>query len=108
MPQIKYSQKAIDDLQRLSGFLLETANPEIAANAMQTIADKIGTLADLPNIGSPVPNEVIPNLRKLIVSFGKNGYIVLYSYQAESDLVLIETIRHSRELEPDFLRFPFA
>lgn len=108
MPQIKYSQRAIDDLQRLSGFLLETANPEVAANAIQNITDKIGTLSDFPNIGSQVSNEEIPNLRKLIISYGKNGYVALYSYQVESDLVLIETIRHSRELEPDFLRFPFV
>lgn len=104
MPQIKYSQKAVDDLQRLSGFLLETADQEKAANAMKTIADKINMLADLPNLGTPVPNEAIQNLRKLIISYGKNGYVALYSYQAENDLVLVETIRHSRELEPEFFK----
>lgn len=107
MPQIRFSQRAKDDLQRLSDFLLEVAEPENVANAMQAILDKINMLIDLPYIGSPVPREEIPNLRKLVISYGKNGYVALYRYELEEDLIVIETIRHGRELEPSFLRVDF-
>ena len=37
-------------------------------------------------------------LRELIISRGKSGYVALYSYERNSDTILILTIRHQREV----------
>ena len=38
------------------------------------------------------------DLRELIISQGKTGYIAIYSYEAEQDAVLVLAIRHQREV----------
>lgn len=103
MPQIIYTQRITEDFQRLQDFLNETA-PHKTAEAMQAIFDKIDLLLTLPNIGRAVPNDTLPNLRQLPIKWGKYGYVALYSYDEAEDLIIMETIRHARELEPEFLR----
>lgn len=104
MPQIKYTDRAMSDFLRLSEFLQLNA-PNKVVEAMQTITDKIQNLVDFPRIGKIVPCEELPNLRKLTIPYGKGAYIALYSYDENKGEILIETIRHSRELEPEFLRY---
>lgn len=103
MSYIKYTEQAINDLQRLANFL-ENVAPEKVDNAINTIISKIDMLVNMPLLGVFVPNQKIDNLRKLSIPYGKNAYIVLYSYNETENLVIIQTIRHSRELEPNFLR----
>lgn len=103
MPQIIYTQRITEDFQRLQGFLNETALHK-TTEAMQAIFDKIDMLLTLPKIGRAVPNDTLPNLRQLTIKWGKYGYVALYSYDETEDLIVMETIRHARELEPKFLR----
>lgn len=103
MPQIKYTQRIGQDFQRLQDFLNETA-PHKTIEAMQAIFAKIDMLLNFPKIGTPVQNEKLPNLRQLPIKWGKYGYVALYSYDEAEDLIVMETIRHARELEPEFLR----
>lgn len=103
MPQIIYTQRMGQDFQRLQGFLNETA-PHKTAEAMQAIFAKIDMLANFPKIGNLVPNDALPTLRQLTIKWGKYGYVALYSYDEAEDLIIMETIRHARELEPEFLR----
>lgn len=103
MPQIIYTEKMGQDFQRLQGFLQEVA-PHKVSEAMQAIFSKIDMLLTMPQIGKAVPNDTIPNLRKLPIKWGKYGYIALYSYDETQDLIIMQTIRHARELEPKFLR----
>jgi plasmid stabilization system protein ParE len=103
MPQIKYSPRAFRDIERLKNFLVETA-PEKVDDAIDTIFGKIDILESIPLAGVAVPCEEIPTLRKLIIPYGKNGYVALYKHDAEAEEIIIETIRHMRELEPEFLR----
>ncbi|HET9651048.1 MAG TPA: type II toxin-antitoxin system RelE/ParE family toxin [Usitatibacter sp.] len=35
--------------------------------------------------------------REMVISRGRTGYIALYSYDDERDVVLIQAIRHQRE-----------
>ncbi|MDR3479759.1 MAG: type II toxin-antitoxin system RelE/ParE family toxin [Burkholderiaceae bacterium] len=37
------------------------------------------------------------NLRELVISRGKTGYVALYSFEADQGAVLILAIRHRRE-----------
>jgi len=36
-------------------------------------------------------------LRELLISYGKSGYVALYSYEQREDVVLVLAIRHHRE-----------
>jgi hypothetical protein len=36
-------------------------------------------------------------LRELLISYGKSGYVALYSYEQRQDVVLVLAIRHQRE-----------
>jgi plasmid stabilization system protein ParE len=63
------------------------------------IAEAVELLARHPQIGRPAEH----GLRELVISRGKSGYLALYDYDRESDLVAILAIRHQREAgyEPD-------
>jgi plasmid stabilization system protein ParE len=37
------------------------------------------------------------DLRELVISRGKSGYIALYRYDGERDRVLVLAVRHQRE-----------
>lgn len=101
MPQIIITQRATQDLQRFEKFLNEVA-PEKTAEAIITILDKIELLKTSPEVGAVEPLN--PQLRRLVIPYGKSGYVALYLYDEQADVVRIETIRHMRELTPAFLR----
>lgn len=103
MPQIRYTQRIMEDFARLSAFLQENA-PNKTSEAIQKIFDKIEVLINFPELGNTVLNEKYQNLRQLVIPYGKAGYVALYNYDKENDVIIMETIRHSRELEPKFLR----
>lgn len=103
MPQIEYTEKALNDFVRLADFLQINA-PNKVTEALQTIHDKLDILCDFPKIGKLVSCKDLPNLREIIIPYGKASYIALYTFKEERDVIVIETIRHARELEPDFLR----
>ena len=52
-------------------------------------------LAAHPLIGRPSQGE----LRELVISFGKTGYIVLYRFLPHIEEVRVLAIRHQRELD---------
>ncbi len=103
MPQIIYTARAYQDFERLKNFLLEAA-PDKVGEAMTVIFDKLDILQNTPLAGTAIPCEAIAPLRKLVIPYGKSGYIALYKYDKASEHIVIETIRHMRELEPEFLR----
>ena len=41
--------------------------------------------------------SVEQGLRELVISQGKSGYVALYSYEREEDVVLLLAIRHQKE-----------
>lgn len=48
-----------------------------------------------PAIGRPLPDA--PELRELIIPFGDSGYVGLYRYEADADVVYLLAFRHQRE-----------
>ena len=92
MAQIIYSSRALSDLERLIGFLLEADVP-FAQQAAEHIIEAVEVLANHPFIG----RNVEAGLRELIISRGRSAYLALYSYEEAHDAVLILAIRHSRE-----------
>lgn len=93
MVKIVYAQQAVDDFLRLTDFLIES-NPTAALATVELIEEAIMLLERHPLIGRLVDDV----LRELIISRGKSGYVALYSYEQNSDTILILTIRHQREI----------
>ena len=94
MAQIVYSQNALANLARAFAFLLE--HDQVAAIASAAaIREAVELLANHPMIGRRVAGE----LRELVISYGKTGYVALYRFLPAHDLVRILAIRHQRELD---------
>lgn len=94
MAQIVYSENALANLERVFAFLVES-NPDAAIEAANAITEAVATLTHHPLIGRRIEGEI----RELVISFGKNGYVALYRFAAEQDLVRVLAIRHQRELD---------
>lgn len=92
MARLIYSRRAFSDLDRLADFLLD-ADPAAAGETVDLITEAVAILKRHPLMGRPVEDD----LRELIISRGRTGYVALYSYEAEYDAVLILAIRHQRE-----------
>ena len=92
MARLVFSQIALADLEKLTDFLIN-ADPFAAAETVDLIEEAIGVLKRHPLIGRQVESD----LRELIISRGKTGYVALYSYEVDQDAILILGIRHQRE-----------
>lgn len=92
MAQLIYSKTALLDLEKLIDFLLEI-DPLAAAETADLIQEAVAVLKRHPLIGRQVETD----LRELVISRGKTGYVALYSYEPDQDAVLILAIRHQRE-----------
>ena len=94
MAQIVYSESALANLERVFEFLAEH-EPQAALGAARSIVETIETLSNHPLIGRTIAGE----LRELVISYGKTGYIALYRFLPLQDQVRILAIRHQRELD---------
>lgn len=92
MARLIYSPRAFSDLDRLTDFLIDT-DPVAAGETVDLIAEAVAILKQHPLMGRPVEHD----LRELVISRGRTGYVALYSFEAEHDAVLILAIRHQRE-----------
>ncbi|MBI3524149.1 MAG: type II toxin-antitoxin system RelE/ParE family toxin [Betaproteobacteria bacterium] len=93
MARLIYSERALADLERLTDFLSET-DPRAAKETVGLIEEAVAVLKRHPLIGRPAES----GLRELVISRGRTGYVVLYSFEAVFDATLILAIRHQREL----------
>lgn len=62
---------------------------------MQAITTAVDILEHHPFVGRIVRGD----LRELVISFGRTGYIALYRFLPGNDEVRILAIRHQRELD---------
>lgn len=92
MAEIVFSDTAIQDIYRLTYFLLETY-PEAAMDTGEIIVDGLTVLATHSLVG--VKND--EGLRMLVISRGRSGYIAIYDYDQLKERVLVVTIKHQRE-----------
>ncbi len=88
--QVALTPEALADLDRLDRFLRDK-NPAAANRLSLALDAALRRLASSPRLGSPVS----PDLRALVVRFGRRGYVVLY--QVRPGLVLVARIHHARE-----------
>jgi plasmid stabilization system protein ParE len=92
--KVVYSENALANLERAFDFLAEH-DPQAAVGAASAICEAVDTLSNHPLIGRTVAGE----LRELVISYGKTGYIALYRFLPMRDQVRILAIRHQRELD---------
>ncbi|MET1084743.1 MAG: type II toxin-antitoxin system RelE/ParE family toxin [Burkholderiales bacterium] len=92
MPLLFYSARALADLDRLLDFLAEQ-DATVAVDAAGLIADAVSVLARHPYIGRPVRGD----LRELVISHGRTGYVALYRVQPRRERVEVLVVRHQRE-----------
>lgn len=93
MAKLVYSENALGNIERAFEFLAQH-DPNIATEAAVAIRDGIEVLRDHPFIGRRIEGEI----RELVISFGRTGYVALYRYIPVYDLVRILAIRHQREI----------
>ena len=94
MAKVVYSRNAVANLETAFGFLLEHDANAAAASAA-AIREAVEMLTRHPLVGRRVEGEV----RELVISFGKAGYVALYRFLPMRDEIRILAIRHQRELD---------
>ena len=93
MARLIYARQALEDLERLTHFLLES-DPKTASETFSLIEEAVDVLQRHPLIGRPAA----VGLRELVISRGQTGYVALYSYELDEDAVLVLAIRYQREV----------
>ncbi len=66
-----------------------------AKRAGQAIERYFMLLEENPNIGRPF--EDIPDLRELVIGFGDSGYVTLYRYESDTNIVVVLAFRHQKD-----------
>ena len=92
MSRLVFAPRALDDLDRLTDFLL-AQSPEWAAATAPLIVNGLQALKLHPLVGRPVEH----GLRELLVSRGRTGYVALYQYDPRTDTAIVLAVRHQRE-----------
>jgi plasmid stabilization system protein ParE len=92
--QVVYSGNALANLERAFAFLAQH-DPDAARAAAEAIQSAIDALCRHPLIGRPIGGQ----LRELVISFGRTGYVALYRFVPARDAVRVLALRHQRELD---------
>lgn len=92
MTRLVLSPKAVDDIDRLSDFLVD-ADPSTASKTGGILVSGLQILKDHPLIGRQVERA----FRELLISRGRTGYVALYQFDVVKDVVIVLSIRHQRE-----------
>ena len=89
---IVFDDGALQDLEEV-GFSLEV-DTGWAERQLEAIRSAVTILSEHPRIGRALPGSEI---RELVISAGKSGFIALYQYDEAEDLVRVLAVRHQRE-----------
>lgn len=92
MNEVQFTERALNDIERLSDFLLRN-DPAAALATVGIIFDAIDILAHSPEIG----RKVRAGNRELVISRGSSGYLALYRFLSIQQRVLVLAVRHQRE-----------
>lgn len=89
--------EALEDIQRLHGFLAEK-NLQAARNAILCIQAAGRQLENFPEIGRPMRDG--NQRREVFVAFGAGAYVLRYRLDAQDRAVVIR-VWHTREWRED-------
>ena len=88
MTRLVFSPSALQDIERLTEFLMES-DPVAASATIDVLTGGLNILKDHPLVGRPA--EL--GYRELLISRGRTGYIALYEYAVERDAAIVLAIR---------------
>jgi plasmid stabilization system protein ParE len=91
--RIELAPQLTDDFDRILEHLIAYEAAE-AASRLDEVLRAIDLLEQNPWIGRPVE----AGLRELVIGRGSRGYVALYRYVEEVDIVFVLAIRAQREL----------
>lgn len=94
MSRLIITEGAAQGLERCRLFL-KTKGTQTAFRASQIILRQFEILEMNPEIGRPF--DSFPELREWVIEFGDSGYIALYRFDPESDLIYVLAFRHQKE-----------
>jgi plasmid stabilization system protein ParE len=94
LARVVYSANALANLERAFAFLADDA-PDAAMAAAEAIRTAVEVLEHHPLVGRIVTADV----RELVISFGRTGYVALYRFVPSRSEVRILANRHQRELD---------
>lgn len=92
MSRLVFAPRALQDIERLTKFLIES-EPKAAATTATLLFNGLTILKDHPLIGRPADM----GYRELLISRGRSGYVALYDFDVMRDVALILAVRHQRE-----------
>jgi plasmid stabilization system protein ParE len=97
--RVRYTQEALEDLERLFDFVLEQSfarggDEAQAQRALEAIRRGVDTLRFSPFTCRKAGASTF--IRELVIPFGHGGYVALFEIEGE-DLVTICAVRHQRE-----------
>jgi len=93
MATVVYSARCLAHLERAFEFLrLESSLA--AVEAVAAIRSAVDHLSFHPLLGRRVDGDI----RELVISYGKTGYIALYRFVVARDEVRVLALRHQREI----------
>ena len=92
MTRLVFAPRALDDIERLTEFLIES-DPIAASATAAILVDGLRVLQQHPLIGRSVES----GLRELVISRGRSGHLALYRYDVVPDTALVLALRHQRE-----------
>lgn len=97
--KLRFTQGAIDDLERLYDFVLARelrrgGDLAIAERALEAIELGLATLSFTPFTCRKAGQN--PFIRELVIPFGASGYVALFEIEA-SDSIVVAAVRHQRE-----------
>lgn len=94
MARVVYAANALANLERAFDFLTQH-DPDARAAAAEAVRTAVEALEHHPMIG----RRVVADLRELVISFGRTGYVALYRFVPARDEIRILAVRHQRELD---------
>lgn len=92
MPRIELAPEVADDFDRILEHL-SSYQVENSAERLNEIIDAFNVLKHNPLIGRPAKGDK----RELVIGRRARGYVALYRYVAEIDIVFILAVRSQRE-----------
>lgn len=92
MARLVFAPRALQDVERLTAFLVES-DPAVAAATAQLLFGGLRILKEHPLVGRPAEY----GYRELLISRGRTGYVALYRYDVERDVAIVLAVRHQRE-----------
>ena len=92
--RLRYSQEALEDIERLYSYLIEKGDLKLADRAYRAILRGADVLREFPfSCRKAQPGNAL--LRELLIPFGAAGYVALF--EIEDGAVTILALRHQRE-----------